>query len=154
LPVDFSFKDQDEKDHVERGFLYDYEKTFEFSSGSFFKDFIGQINQDLLDMDRIRFFRLNVDELLYGYSCVCELMLTDLVPSESVDQESGSRSFNLGGKYTLKVTLPILSKSYYLERIRIFLNGHSFYERTVDEVFMGKKSEQDSSDSGVVWENG
>jgi hypothetical protein len=133
LPVDFSFEDEKGNPGVERGFLYDYEKTFEFAAGSFFKDFIGQVNQDLLDFDRIRYFKVCVDELLNGYSCKCELMLNDLVPSDSVDQESGNRSFNLSGRYTLKITLPILSKDYYLDRVRVFLNGHAFYERDVSE---------------------
>jgi hypothetical protein len=156
LPVDFSFSDEGGQVSAERGFLYDYEKTFEFSSGSFFKNFIGQVNQDLLDFDRIRYFRVNVDELLVGYSCVCELVLNDLVPSESVDQESGNRSFSLGGKYNLKITLPVLSKSSYLDKVSIFLNGNKFYMRDVDEVVaVPERGGSGSEDgSGVQWENG
>jgi hypothetical protein len=149
LPVDFAYKNKEEKDVVERGFLYDYEQTFEFSSGSYFKDFSGQVNQDLLDMDRLRYFYINVDELLFGYTSVCELTLNDLVPSESVDQESGNRSFNLGGKYTLRITLPILSKGDYLNGVKVFLNEHTFYEREVEEV--GSSVPPDNP--GVMWEH-
>jgi hypothetical protein len=134
LPVDFAFRDSDDREVVERGFLFDYEKSFEFSAGSFFKDFIGQVNHDLLEFDRIRYFPVNVDELLPGYSCVCELMLNDIVSAEQVDQGSGNRLFNLGGKYGLKITLPILSREVYLERVRLFLSGHSIYEHGVEEV--------------------
>jgi hypothetical protein len=155
LPVDFKYVGSENKELHAIGFLYDYEKTFEFSSGSFFKDFIGQVNHDLLEFDRIRYFKINVDELLPGFSCVCELMLSDISSSESLDQASENRSFNLGAKYGLKITLPILSKSSYVERVRIFLNGGKIYEREVVEVPVGgaAQAEEDKS-SGAVFEDG
>jgi hypothetical protein len=134
LPRYFSYIDSDGKERCESGFLYDYEKNFEFSAGSFFKDFIGQVNQDLLDFDRLRYFKINVDELLPGFSCVCELMLSDISSSESVDQVSDNRSFTLGAKYVLKITLPILSKTFFVNRVRVYLEGHKIYEREVVEV--------------------
>jgi hypothetical protein len=134
LPRYFSYLDSDGKERCESGFLYDYEKNFEFSAGSFFKDFIGQVNQDLLDFDRLRYFKINVDELLPDFSCVCELMLTDISSSESVDQVSDNRSFTLGAKYALKITLPMLSKTSLVNRVRVYLEGHKIYEREVVEV--------------------
>jgi hypothetical protein len=134
LPRYFTFFDEDGKDRRVSGFLYDYEKNFEFSAGSFFKDFIGQVNQDLLDFDRLRYFKINVDELLPGFSCVCELMLADISSSEVVDQVSDNRSFTLGAKYVLKITLPIISKTTFINRIRVYLNEHKIYEREVMEV--------------------
>jgi hypothetical protein len=134
LPRSFSYVDFEGKQRYEQGFLYDYEKTFEFSAGSFFKDFIGQINQDLLDFDRLRYFKINVDELLPGFRSVCELTLSDISSSESVDQVSDNRSFTLGAKYSLKITLPIISKSFFISMIRIYLNDHKIYEREVTEV--------------------
>jgi hypothetical protein len=134
LPRDFVFNDSEGKQQYERGFLYDCEKSFEFSAGSFFKDFIGQVNLDLLDFDRLRYFKINVDELLPGFSSVCELMLSDISSSEAVDQVSDNRSFTLGAKYVLKITLPIISKSSYISKIRLYLNDHKIYEREVTEV--------------------
>jgi hypothetical protein len=155
LPRDFVFGDSEDKEWHESGFLYDYEKTFEFSAGSFFKDFIGQVNQDLLEFDRLRYFEVNVDELLPGFSCVCELMLNDLSSSESLDQSSDNRSFNLGAKYSLKITLPLLSKSFYIERVRIFLNGSKIYEREVVEVPVGGSPPPPAAEesSGAVFED-
>jgi hypothetical protein len=155
LPRDFEYVDSENKKRHESGFLYDYEKTFEFSAGSFFKDFIGQVNHDLLEFDRLRYFRVNVDELLHGFSCVCELMLSDISSSESLDQVSENRSFNLGAKYVLKITLPIMAKSSYIERVRLFLNGSKIYEREVVEVPVSAFSvPQEDSDSGAVFEDG
>jgi hypothetical protein len=134
LPRDFVFINAEGKEQYEGGFLCDYEKTFEFSAGSFFKNFIGQVNQDLLDLDRLRYFEVNVDELLPGFHCVCELMLLDMSSSESVDQASDNRSFTLGAKYSLKITLPILSKSFFIDKVRLYLEGHKIYEREVVEV--------------------
>jgi hypothetical protein len=134
LPRDFMFKDSEGNQRYETGFLYDYEKSFEFSAGSFFKDFIGQVNQDLLDFDRLRYFKINVDELLFGFSSVCELMLSDISSSEVVDQVSDNRSFTLGAKYNLKITLPIISKTSYISRVRLYLDDHKIYEREVTEV--------------------
>jgi hypothetical protein len=150
LPIDFAYTDLDGNEAIDRGFLYDYEKTFEFSSGSFFKDFVGQVNQDLLDLDRLRYFKINVDELLNGYSCVIELMLNDAVTSEVVDQASDNRSFVLGGKYQLKITLPILSKSESLDSVSVYLNSHQIYQREVFDLSVS--APQQSAGSGVVWE--
>jgi hypothetical protein len=158
LPRDFTWVDVEGRERHESGFLYDYEKTFEFSAGSFFKDFIGQVNHDLLEFDRLRYFKVNVDELLFGFSCVCELMLSDISSSESLDQVSENRSFNLGAKYNLKITLPLLSKSFYIEKVRLFLNGSKIYERDVVEVPVGPAPVSQTfaaggEDEGAVFED-
>ena len=133
LPQDFLFQ-VDGKDVVERGFLYDYEKSFELSASSFFADFRSDINQDLLDLDRLRYVAINVDQLLPGYSCVIELMLSNLIQKENVDQVSGNRSFDLGAKYDVKITLPVLSKSFYAERVRVWLQSELIWEKQAVEV--------------------
>jgi len=132
LPIDFEYTDclkcdpcTKDKDcpglKMDRGFLYDYEQKFELSSSSFFADFRASIMQDLLGMDRIRYFDINVDELLPGYSCKIELLLENLVQNETVDQVGGNRSFDLGAKYNLKITLPVLSKpELYITKIKAF----------------------------------
>jgi hypothetical protein len=154
LPIDFSYVDAGGEEAVDRGFLYDYEKTFEFSSGSFFKDFVGQVNQDILDFDRLRYFKINVGELLKGYDCVIELMLNDVVTSETVDQASGNRSFILGGKYSLKITLPILSKPKSLDSVSVFLNSHQIYQREAVDVSVNIQQPSPPLNAGVVWEDG
>jgi hypothetical protein len=156
LPRHFVFYDSDGRERHEAGFLYDYEKSFELSAGSFFKDFIGQVNHDLLDFDRLRYFRINVDELLPGFSCVCELGLSDISSSESVDQVAENRSFTLGAKYGLKITLPVLSKSSFLGGVKLYLDGHKLYEREVSEVSAGESSAGSVSDDsdGAFFEEG
>jgi hypothetical protein len=160
LPRDFIYTDFDGKERYESGFLYDYEKSFEFSAGSFFKDFVGQVNQDLLDFDRLRYFKINVDELMPGFSCVCELMLVDISSSEVVDQISDNRSFTLGAKYELKITLPILSKSSFVSKVRVYLEGHKIYEREVTEVpvessaLSGTSVESSGNNEGAFFEEG
>jgi hypothetical protein len=159
LPRHFLFVNAEGKEQAEGGFLCDYEKTFELSAGSYFKDFIGQVNQDLLDLDRLRYFEVNVDELLPGFHSVCELMLLDMSSSESVDQASDNRSFTLGAKYSLKITLPILSKSYFLNKVRVYLEGHKIYEREVVEVPADSALQADSEGSsgeseGAFFEEG
>jgi hypothetical protein len=156
LPREFVFVNAEGNEQCEGGFLCDYEKTFEFSAGSFFKDFIGQVNQDLLDLDRLRYFEVNVDELLPGFHSVCELMLLDMSSSESVDQASDNRSFTLGAKYSLKITLPILSKSSFISKVRLYLDGHKIYEREAVEISVGSAVPVGSSgeSEGAFFEEG
>jgi len=146
LPVDFEYVDclgcspcTKDKEcpglKIDRGFLYDYEKKFELSSSSFFANFRASIMQDLLDFDRIRYFDINVDELLPGYSCKIELLLENLVQNETVDQAGGNRSFDLGAKYNLKITLPVLSKpELYITKINLFLESQVDWLREATEV--------------------
>ena len=133
LPQDFLFE-LDGEQAVERGFLYDYEQSYELSASSFFADFRSEINQDLLDLDRLRYVSLNVDQLLPGYSCVAELMLSNMVQKENVDQVSGNRSFDLGAKYEVKITLPVLAKSFYADRVRVWLQDEMVWQKQVEEV--------------------
>ena len=135
LPQDFLYT-VDGKEQLDRGFLYDYEKSFELSSSSFFADFRASVMQDLLDLDRLRYFDINVDELLPGYSCVIELLLENMVQKENVDQSGGNRSFDLGAKYHLKVTLPVLSKpELYIEKVKLYLNSRlEWLRETIEYV--------------------
>ena len=134
LPQDFLYT-VDGKSRIDRGFLYDYEKGFELSSSSFFADFRASVMQDLLDLDRLRYIDINVDELLPGYSCRIELMLENLAQSEQVDQVAGNRSFDLGAKYNVKVTLPVLSKpELYVEKVNLYIQSQIAWLREAVEV--------------------
>ena len=134
LPQDFRYE-VDGVERIDRGFLYDYEATFELSSSSYFADFRASVEQDLSDLDRIRYFDINVDELLPGYSCVIELMLSGMTRTDNVDQASGNRSFDLGAKYSLRITLPVLSKpELYIEKINLYLESQLVWLREAIEV--------------------
>ena len=134
LPRDFEYEVDGAK-RVDRGFLYDYEMGFELSSSSFFADFRSAVNQDLLDLDRLRYLPIGVDELLPGYSSVVELMPGDITQKENVDPAGGNRSFDLGVRYTVRVTLPVMSKpELYIERVRLFLGEQMIWQRETDEV--------------------
>ena len=133
LPQDFLYE-VDGKERIDRGFLYDYEKSFELSSSSFFADFRAAVMQDLLDLDRLRYIDINVDELLPGYTCRIELMLENMVQTENVDQNAGNRSFDLGAKYHVKVTYPVLSKpELYVDRMRLYLESRMIWLRESTE---------------------
>ena len=134
LPQDFEWE-EDGKIRVQTGFLYDYTKSFELSSSSFFADFRASVMQDLLDLDRIRYIDVNVDELLKGYPCTIELQLDNLVQRENVDQASDNRSFDLGAKYTVKITLPVLAKEeLYLQKVSLFLESQLVWQRETSEI--------------------
>ena len=138
LPRYFEYE-VDGEHRVDKGFLYDYEMGFELSSSSFFADFRAAVNQDLLDLDRLRYVSLNVDELLPGFSCVAELMLEDMTQKENVDQAGGNRSFDLGARYTLRVTLPVLSKpELYIERVRLFLGDRMVWMKAATDLKVGE----------------
>lgn len=146
LPTDFKYvsclkceechKDEDCPGlRVDRGFLYDYEQKFELSSSSYFAEFRSSVAQDLLDLDRVRYFDINVDELLPGYSCKAELLLENMAYNEVVDSSGGNRAFNLGAKYGLKITLPVLSKpELYLTNMNLFLDSESSWMQEAVEV--------------------
>jgi hypothetical protein len=115
---------------LQRGFLYDLQKTFELSCSGYFKDFVGQVNQDLLDFDRVRYFTIDCSELFPSFSSKFEVMLDTLVSSESVDGDN--RSFTLSAKYTVRCTLPIVSNLTYIDKVNIYLGTMAEYALGVD----------------------
>lgn len=131
LPRDFSYETTDGKIKCERGFLYDLEVKFELFSSSYYKPFRDRVNQNLIDMDRIRYFDIDIKELLTDCKSLttrAEVMQTGLQATDNVDNNE-NRSFDLNASYTVKITVPYCHGFDYIDKIIIYLNENKIYEK-------------------------
>lgn len=142
LPRDFSYTDKDGQPRMERGFLYDLQFDIELFSSSYYKTFRDRVNQDLIDLDRLRYFYIDIKELLkdsVDITTRIELMLNDIKPTDNVSEDNQNRSFDLNASYTVKVTLPYCHSDDYLTGITLYLNDNIIYQHDGEtEVIPGK----------------
>lgn len=131
LPRDFSYEKIDGTTGCERGFLYDFQIDFELFSSSYYKSFRDRVNQNLIDLDRLRYFDIDIKELLTDckeLTTKAEVMLTGMQPTDKVDNEE-NRSFDLNASYTVKITVPYCHTFDYIDRVIIYLNQNKIYEK-------------------------
>lgn len=113
-----------------KGFLYDLSCTFELFSASYYKDFRDRVNQDLLDFDRLRYFDIDVSELLPDCKeCItrCELENVGFASTDKVDKEP--RTFNLSAKYKLNITIPYTHDGKFFERLNLYVNDNKIFSK-------------------------
>ena len=143
LPRDFHYAGKDGEPKCERGFLYDLQFDLELFSSSYYKTFRDRVNQDLIDLDRLRYFKVDVKELLKDSGMVdtrVELLLKDMKPTDNVGEDQQNRSFDLNATYTAKMTIPYCHSDGYLTGVDIWLNERHVYLREGEtEVIPGKK---------------
>ena len=132
----FTYQDKDGNILAEEGFLYDITFTMELFSSSYYRTFRDRINQDLLDFDRLRYFDIDVKELLKDCACMktkIEVKLDDMKTSDNID-EKNNRSFDMNAIYTIKMTVPYARSFDYLNAIKVYLNDNLIYERSAEDV--------------------
>jgi len=135
LNREFYYTDKDGNTRCERGFMYDVEIDFELFSSSYYKSFRDRVNQNLLDMDRLRYFDINVPELLTDCEVMttrAEFMLDGLQCTDTVQDNNNNRSFDLNAKYKVKMTVPYCRSFDYIEKVEIYLNKNKIYEKEVE----------------------
>ena len=133
----FLYTDKDGKPRAEEGFQYDVSFDIELFSSSYYRTFRDRVNQDLLDMDRLRYFDIDVKELLTDCSKLttrAEVLLTGIRPTDNVQDNQNNRSFDLNASYTVKITVPYCRNFDYINRIEIYLNENLIYEHSAEEV--------------------
>jgi hypothetical protein len=133
----FLYTDKDGKPRAEEGFQYDVTFDIELFSSSYYRTFRDRVNQDLLDMDRLRYFDIAVKELLTDCSKLttrAEVLLTGIRPTDNVQDNQNNRSFDLNASYTVKITVPYCRNFDYINRIEIYLNENLIYEHSAEEV--------------------
>ena len=117
--------------------MYDVEIDFELFSSSYYKSFRDRVNQNLLDMDRLRYFDINVPELLTDCYCMktrAEFMLEGMTPTDTIQDNQNNRSFDLNARYKIKMTVPYCRSYDYIERVEIYLNENKIYEKEVQPI--------------------
>ena len=133
----FLYTDKDGKPRAEEGFQYDVSFDIELFSSSYYRTFRDRVNQDLLDMDRLRYFDIDVKELLTDCNKLttrAEVLLTGIRPTDNVQDNQNNRSFDLNASYTVKITVPYCRNFDYINRIEIYLNENLIYEHSAEEV--------------------
>jgi hypothetical protein len=146
LPREFYYTDKDGNTRCERGFMYDVEIDFELFSSSYYKSFRDRVNQNLLDMDRLRYFDINVPELLTDCPCMktrAEFMLGPMKLTDTIQDGQNNRSFDLNAAYKIKMTVPYCRSFDYVERVEVYLNENKIYEKDV-QLTDSSSSSQDS----------
>lgn len=143
LPRDFYYTGTDGRQKCERGFLYDLQFDLELFSSSYYKTFRDRVNQDLIDLDRLRYFKIDIKEMFKDSEKVntrIELLLNDMKPTDNVMKEQDNRSFDLNATYTVKMTIPYCHSEDYLKGISIYLNERQIYLHDGEtEIVPGKK---------------
>ena len=137
LARDFYYTDKNNEEKSERGFLYDVEFDIELFCSSYYKSFRDRVNQNLLDMDRLRYFDVQVKELLTDCSCIktrAEFMLDGMSASDKVGENQDNRSFDMNAKYKIKMSVPYARSFDYIERVEIYLNENLIFEKDVTNV--------------------
>ena len=132
----FEYTKKDGSPGAEEGFLYDLKFDIELFSSSYYRTFRDRVNQDILDMDRLRYFYIDIKELLHdceGMNTRIELMLTGIQATDNLDAK-GNRSFDLNMKYTVRVTIPYCRGSEYPNAIEVYLNENRIFFKEVEEV--------------------
>ena len=137
LERSFDYIKKDGESAEEPGFLYDLEFDMELFSSSYYKTFRDRVNQDLIDFDRLRYFNIDVKELLKDCSGMCtrvELMLKglDIKDNVGVEGKNENRSFDLSASYGVTVTVPYCRGFDYLTGIEVYLNENLIYEHDGD----------------------
>ena len=128
----FRYFDKDGNERSEQGFMYDVEIDFELFSSSYYKSFRDRVNQNLIDLDRLRYFDIEVCELLTDCPTLttrAEFMPEGLQTTDNVQDEQNNRSFDLNTKYKVKITVPYCRSFDYIENVRVFLEGRKIYEK-------------------------
>lgn len=143
LPRDFYYTGTDGQQKCERGFLYDLQFDLELFSSSYYKTFRDRVNQDLIDLDRLRYFKVDIKEMFKDSEKVntrIELLLNDMKSTDNVMKEQDNRSFDLNATYTVKMTIPYCHSEDYLKGISIYLNERQIYLHDGEtEIIPGKK---------------
>lgn len=130
LPRDFYYTGTDGQQKCERGFLYDLQFDLELFSSSYYKTFRDRVNQDLIDLDRLRYFKIDIKEMFKDSEKVntrIELLLKDMKPTDNVMEDQNNRSFDLNATYTVKMTIPYCHSDTYLTGISLYLNERQIY---------------------------
>lgn len=137
LPREFYYTDKNGQTVCERGFMYDVEIEFELFSSSYYKSFRDRVNQNILDLDRLRYFDINVPELLKDCECMktrAEFMLEGLQSTDTIQDGNNNRSFDLNCKYKVSITVPYCHSFDYIERVEIYLNDNKIFEKEVEPI--------------------
>ena len=132
LPRSFVYLDKEGKEQWEMGFMYDLEIDFELFSSSYYKSFRDRVNQNLIDMDRLRYFDIQVAELFTNCTSSttrAEVMLEDLQATDTIQDGQNNRAFDLNAKYKVKITVPYCRSFDYIDRIVIYLGENKIYEK-------------------------
>lgn len=127
----FCYNKKDGTEGMEMGFLYDLQFDMELFSSSYYKTFRDRINQDLIDFDRLRYFDVDVKELLKDcaeYTTKAEVMLTGMKATDNVGDDNQNRSFDLNAAYTVKITVPYCRSFDFLKGIEVYLNENLIYQ--------------------------
>lgn len=128
----FKYEEDGEVKYAE-GFLYDMSKQYCVYASSYFASFVQEVNSDLLDADRLRYFSIDCGEMLTGFSGRAELMPASRSLTDSLDEKGGSRHFTLAATYDFSVTFPVLKPECFIDRVEIYLNENKIYETVISE---------------------
>lgn len=134
LQRSFEYTKKDGTSNSELGYLYDLKFTVELFSSSYYKSFRDRVNQDILDMDRIRYFDIDLKEMLTDcreFFSKAEFMLKGINLMDNEENEK-NRSFDLKAEYEVKITVPYCRSEKWIDTVNLYLNENQIYSHSVD----------------------
>ena len=149
LPRSFEYYNKYGKYTGEFGYLYDVQFTMDLFSSSYYKSFRDRVNIDIIDMDRIRYFDINVKELLKDcteFNSRAEIMLKGSTQQDNVDLTgTNNRSFDMTCSYEIKMTVPYCHSADYITGIELYLNEKLIYYKEAEPVTSSQQSQNPST---------
>lgn len=128
LPRDISYIDPEtNKEKVVRAFSQGYTFDLQLYAQSYFQDFVDKFNFNLLELDRLRCFKLDFSELIPGETSQVELLLKGIDISDTPVTATEGRSFNLKASYRVHFHSFTAFTDDALIRINLYLNGEKIW---------------------------
>lgn len=123
----FQYTSKEGKTEHTQGWLYQQTKDYYVKASSYFQSFTQEINRDLYDFDRLRYFWISLDELLPSCRTKIELKLDRIEVVQNVDESSSSRSFDVVARYKMTATFPVIVKEWVVNNVNLYLNENLIF---------------------------
>lgn len=108
--------------------LMDYQRKYSIYAGSHYHDFIDRVNDNLLDLDMVRYVPISLNELLCGYQTTAEFKLDSISIQDSPDERVESRVFGLIANYTVSMTVPRLNQDpFTFDAMNLFFRDERIF---------------------------
>jgi len=134
LPRDVTYVDKDGNTKLTKAALYDFERQYEIYCSSFYATARDQFNIDLLELDRVRSFPVDLGELIPGQKGTIKFELVDIASKDNDYGENKTRSFDLVAKYLMKISCFTRASLIESSDVEVYVNDNKIFSSLTDTV--------------------
>lgn len=120
----FTWTDNDNAIHTTSGRFVDFEFSYTIYAEAYFLDFANRFASDMTDLNFIRYFPFTFTGYIDTYTTRLEFTLENFQKTDSVREDTGSRSFQNAATFKVRLSIPLIKEGHFLEQVNIFLNGN------------------------------